>query len=191
LFESERTESSIRTYCKVKGYRAGSNGQFKNGNTPWTAGLTREDIRSHFSEEGLKRRNYGLSHRKVHSVGDTIYRKINGRIYPYILISDDQTIPWKKRLYPKTRYVWEQEHGAIPDGHVIIPLDGDICNTDISNLRCLSNKHQIQFVWNDWWDIPADLKDTALTWLALVDELANAQESHNFYTPYNEGGTEE
>jgi hypothetical protein len=50
----------------------------------------------------------------------------------------------------------------------------------------VSNKHKIQLTTNDWWDIPADLKDTALTWIDLVDEIADAQESHNFYTSYNE-----
>jgi hypothetical protein len=186
VFGGSRTESSIKTYCQKKGYSAGSDGRFAKGHAPWTAGLTGDEIRSHFSEDGLERRKYGLSFRQVYHVGDTVYRKINGKIYPYILISEDKTIPWKKRLYPKNRFVWEQEYGLIPEGHVIIPLDGDICNTDISNLRCVSNRHKIQFTWNDWWDIPADLKDTALTWLNLVDEIADAQESHNFYTSYNE-----
>ena len=185
-FGESRTESSIKTYCQKKGYSAGSSGKFTVGHTPWTAGLTREEIRSHFTDEGLERQNYGLSFRKVHHIGDTVYRTINGKIYPYILISEDPTIPWRKRLSPKNRFVWEQEHGPIPDGCVVIPLDGDICNTDISNLRCVSNRHKIQFTWNDWWNIPADLKDTALTWLDLVDEIADAQESHNFYTSYNE-----
>lgn len=185
-FGESRTESSIKTYCQKKGYSAGSDGRFTKGHAPWTTGLTRDEILGHFSEEGAERRKYGLSFRKIYRVGDTVYRRINGKIYPYIMVSEDLTVPWKKRLYPKTRYVWEREHGAIPEGHVIIPLDGDICNTDISNLRCVSNKHKIQLTANDWWDIPADLKDTALTWIDLVDEIADAQESHNFYTSYNE-----
>lgn len=176
-FSSNRTEKSIASHCKTKGYRAGSDGRFTQGHDPWTKGLSREEIRSHFSEEGLANRSRGLSCRSWHKVGDTIYRRINGKVYPYILISDDPAIPWKKRIYPKTRFVWEKEHGLVPDGHVIIPLDGDICNTDISNLRCISNKQKIQFVMNDWWDIPADLKDTAITWTKLVDEIADIQKN--------------
>lgn len=190
-FGESRTESSIKCHCQKKGYSAGSDGRFATGHAPWTTGLTRDEILSHFSEEGAERRKYGLSFRKIYRVGDTVYRRINGKVYPYIMVSEDLTVPWKKRLYPKTRYVWEREHGAIPEGYVIIPLDGDICNTDISNLRCVSNKHKIQLTANDWWDIPSDLKDTALTLIDLVDEIADAQKSHNFYTSFNEGGTEE
>lgn len=38
----------------------------------------------------------------------------------------------------KGRYVWEQHHGKIPEGHNIVYLDGNPLNCDISNLECTS-----------------------------------------------------
>ena len=38
---------------------------------------------------------------------------------------------------PKSRWVWQEEHGPIPKGHVILHLDGDPLNCDIENLECV------------------------------------------------------
>lgn len=37
----------------------------------------------------------------------------------------------------KNRYIWEQHNGPIPKNHIIIHLDGNITNCDITNLDCI------------------------------------------------------
>lgn len=37
----------------------------------------------------------------------------------------------------KRRWVWEQENGPIPEGHVILHLDGDPMNCELGNLDCV------------------------------------------------------
>ena len=37
----------------------------------------------------------------------------------------------------KAVWVWEQEHGPVPDGHAIVQLDGDPANCDPDNLECV------------------------------------------------------
>ena len=44
-------------------------------------------------------------------------------------------INWKR----KSNVVWEQHHGKIPEGHVIVFLDSNSLNCDISNLECVPN----------------------------------------------------
>ena len=48
----------------------------------------------------------------------------------YILVK----VEGERKNQLKQRLVWEQTHGNIPKGHIIIFLDGDKTNTDISNL---------------------------------------------------------
>ena len=37
----------------------------------------------------------------------------------------------------KSRYIWEQHNGPIPENHIIIHLDGDNTNCNINNLDCI------------------------------------------------------
>ena len=50
----------------------------------------------------------------------------------------DHSLNWMD----KGRYVWEQHHGKIPEGHNIVFLDGNPLNCDISNLECTSTSIQ-------------------------------------------------
>ena len=40
----------------------------------------------------------------------------------------------------KAIWVWTQEHGPVPDGHVVVQLDGDPANCDPANLDCVPRK---------------------------------------------------
>jgi hypothetical protein len=42
------------------------------------------------------------------------------------------------------RHVWEQYHGKIPPGHVVIFEDGDSMNCDICNLKCISKAKNME-----------------------------------------------
>ena len=68
----------------------------------------------------------------------------NGRImvkvsdHPTSRATKDHSLNWMD----KGRFVWEQHHGKIPEGHNIVYLDGNPLNCDISNLECTSNSIQ-------------------------------------------------
>lgn len=38
----------------------------------------------------------------------------------------------------KAVWVWEQANGPVPEGHVVLQLDGDAANCDLANLECVS-----------------------------------------------------
>lgn len=44
----------------------------------------------------------------------------------------------KRKWKYLSRYIWEQEHGPIPKGHVIRFKDGDTQNYSLDNLECIS-----------------------------------------------------
>ena len=57
----------------------------------------------------------------------------------YIVIHyDTETKTRRTQVY--ARYVWEQEHGPIPNGLQVDHIDGDPLNNDISNLQLLTPK---------------------------------------------------
>lgn len=172
-FETKRTKRAINTYCKKHHIRAGTSGRFEKGNKPWSTGLTRDEWRSHFSDDSYANLDRGLKTRTLYKIGDTVLMKIGDKKYPYIVISDTPGVPFKKRIYPKSRYVWEQNNGPMPDDSIIIALDGDVTNTDISNLRCISNRTKIQITTNKWWRLDPELKDLAIAYADLINEIKN------------------
>lgn len=44
----------------------------------------------------------------------------------------------------RPRAVWEQHHGTLPEGYVVIHLDSDKDNDDISNLKAISRRELLQ-----------------------------------------------
>jgi hypothetical protein len=62
------------------------------------------------------------------------------------MISNDCAYLWSgiNKRVRRPRVVWENTHGKIPDGHVIIHKDGDKYNDDISNLECISRADNLK-----------------------------------------------
>jgi hypothetical protein len=44
----------------------------------------------------------------------------------------------------RPRVIWEENHGTLPEGYVVIHLDRDKDNDDISNLKAISRKELLQ-----------------------------------------------
>ena len=73
-----------------------------------------------------------------------------GRFYQYIKIKDSH---WELLQ----RYVWTQAHGEIPAGSVVIFLDGNYLNCDISNLQVISRRENM--ARNTIQRYPAELQE--------------------------------
>lgn len=67
----------------------------------------------------------------------------------------------------KHKIVWEEANGKIPDGRVIIFLDGDESNCDLRNLYCTSKKINAMMCRNKWHFESIEEKKTALKWCEL------------------------
>jgi hypothetical protein len=72
------------------------------------------------------------------------------RPYQYIKIKDSH---WELLQ----RYVWTQANGEIPAGSVVIFLDGNYLNCDISNLQVISRKENM--ARNTIQRYPAELQE--------------------------------
>lgn len=173
IFKENRTIAAIHTYCKKHGFKASTDGRFKLGNKTWNTGMTKEEHKAHFSKESYSSLMKSLANgREKHKVGDKYLMKIGNERIPYIIISTDYSIPFKKRIVPETRYVLQQHGIEVPDGYSVIHLDGNSMNNDFLNLKVVSNREKVIVVNNHWFD-NKELIETGLMYAKLYTILSD------------------
>lgn len=107
--------------------RPGKNSQFQKGSVPWNKGL--KGIFTGGKETQFKKGHVPASKKPI---GSEVWSE-DKQTY-YIKISDPDV--WVK----KKRYLWEQAHGPIPKGFVIICKDNDPRNVTLDNLLMVSHR---------------------------------------------------
>lgn len=101
--------------------------------THWAKGLTKEEFKSHFSEDSMKRRtaHFVKNYANALKAGDIFER--NGEMY--IVTSNADHVHITERSMQYDRYVFEEAHGVkLGKTDLIIHVDGDEMNNDIDNL---------------------------------------------------------
>ena len=135
----------------------------------------------------LCREKYGLTHENIgkfkkggRSVRLEVGTERIGSGYKICVKVSDKEVPNgdSSNWVQKSRYIYEKYYGEIPNGHMIIHLDGDLENFDIDNLYCISRKISGLFAQNDWWKLDKETKLAAIKWcelnLALKEGNAHA-----------------
>jgi hypothetical protein len=123
--------------------------QFKPGHTPHNKGKQiSAEIYEKVAPTMFKRGN--KPHNTKPNGTINVRADKSGRLYQYIKIKDCQ---WELLQ----RYVWTQAHGEIPAGSVVIFLDGNYLNCDISNLQVISRRENM--ARNTIQRYPAELQE--------------------------------
>ena len=165
---------TVKDWCSRNHLQSpNGDGRYTSETSPrWQVGLSKEEFRSHYSDESFDAMTSTIKEMSIqHHIGDEVIR--HG--VPHIVVNDDFGNGFDARLEMKSRYVWKQHHGDIPDDCIIINLDGDQMNCDISNLRCMPVKYRAMFRHNGWWKSPSAVKDAALTWCELYYALKDSE----------------
>jgi hypothetical protein len=126
------TPAKLHSLRKREGWKTGRTGRFETGHVsankgkrcPEGVGGRHPNARkTQFRKGQLPLNAKGPGHE---SIGDD----------GYIWIVTDRRNPWTGaatwRVH-KHRFLWEQKHGPVPDGHVLKCLDGNKLNTDPAN----------------------------------------------------------
>ncbi|MUG45503.1 HNH endonuclease signature motif containing protein [Paenibacillus woosongensis] len=124
-FGLQITARQMNTYKKNHGLVSGLDFRFPKGFTPankGTKGLYNVGGNRTSFKPGHKPSNYK-------PVG---YERIDRDGYTLIKVSDEG--PWNKRWRHKHKVIWEEKHGPIPKGHVIIFADQNKRNIHLDNL---------------------------------------------------------
>lgn len=165
--------NTIKGWCsRNKLSSPNGDGRFTTETSPrWQEGLTSEEFHAHFTDESFQNMVKPMREANVkHKIGDEVIR--HG--IPYIVINETFGKGFDSRLEKKSIYVWKQHHGEIPPNHIIIQLDRNPMNCQISNLRCIPTKYRALFYHNNWWNSPVAVKDTAIKWCELYYALKGA-----------------
>lgn len=126
----ERTDVSphqLHALRKRKKWKTGRDGRFNKGAVPWSKGKklgnNAGSARTQFRKGELPHNAKGPGHESIGEDG-------------YVWIVTDRRNPWTGastwRVH-KHRWIWEQKHGPVPDGHALKCIDGNKLNTDPSN----------------------------------------------------------
>ena len=139
----------LRSTQYPKGYLGGKASQFKPGHTPKNKGVKMPaELYKMVKPTMFKKGN------KPHNTkpNGTINVRLDtrGRPYQYIKIKDCQ---WELLQ----RHVWTQANGEIPTGSVVIFLDGNYLNCELSNLQVISRKENM--ARNTIQRFPAELQE--------------------------------
>lgn len=165
-FGTHKTMQALKGWCNARGYNAASDGRFKEGDVTWQTGLSKEEFRSHYTEESFHQMLHPMREANIkYKIGDEITD--HGTDDPYIVTSLDYSLDFHSRTTPKGRYIWEQAHGPVTEGYCVIYLDGNHKNCDLSNLACIPLKYRMIMAKNQWFTNSREHTLAAIKWCEL------------------------
>ncbi|AZS15341.1 HNH endonuclease signature motif containing protein [Paenibacillus lutimineralis] len=124
-FSLQITARQMNTYKKNHGLVSGLDCRFLKGSTPANKG-TKGLYNVGGNRTSFKKGQQALNYKPVGS------ERIDRDGYTLIKVSDEG--PWNKRWRHKHKVIWEEKHGPIPKGHVILFADQNRRNIDLDNL---------------------------------------------------------
>ena len=123
--------------------------QFKPGHTPHNKGKQMDaEIYEKVAPTMFKKGNKPYNTKPNGTIN--VRADKTGRLYQYIKIKDSH---WELLQ----RYVWTQANGEIPRGSVVIFLDGNYLNCELSNLQVITRKENM--ARNTIQRFPAELQE--------------------------------
>ena len=105
---------------------------------------------------------------KTYNIGDErehsgyIWVKINDVAFKGIIGYDEYSTNW----VPKQRYVYEQTHGKIPNGYIVIFLNNNKLDFDIDNLYAVPRNIHQMMCKNQWY---TDSREHTLTAIKVCE----------------------
>lgn len=157
-FGIQVSAGQMKSYRANRGLNCGLTGRFEKGIIPFNKGMK------------VAKETYDKCYPTMFKKGNipTGYRPVGSErisVDGYIEIKVQDPRKWMQ----KHKYVWESQNGKIPKGHVIIFLDKNRLNTDISNLKMISRSELLIMNRHDLFNKNAELTETATNLAKLID----------------------
>lgn len=164
--------SNFTSLCKRKGWMTGRTGCYPKGNVPDNKGkkmpFNPNSAKTQFKKGREPHNTKKLGHENLTKDG-------------YVEISVAEINPhtdYERRFVHKHRHLWENRHGAIPDGFVLKCLDGNKTNTDPSNWELIPRAMLPRLNGingRGYDDAPPELKPTILATTKLEHQVREAK----------------
>ena len=139
----------LRSTQYPKGYLGGKASQFKPGHIPKNKGVKMTaEMYEMVKPTMFKKGNKPANTKPAGTIN--VRADSSGRLYQYIKIKDCH---WELLQ----RYVWTKANGEIPPGSVVIFLDGNYLNCELTNLQVISRRENM--ARNTIQRFPAELQE--------------------------------
>lgn len=168
--------SNYNALCKRNGWMTGRTGRYQPGQEPKNKGkkmpFNPNSAATRFKKGNLPHNHRGAGHERIDTKDG------------YVVMIVAETNPWTgaaTRPVHKHRYLWEQRHGPIPEGHVLKCLDGDKTNCDPDNWELIP-QGMLPRLNGRWTGIkydeaPAELKPAVMATARLDQKLREVRDS--------------
>lgn len=156
--------NQIRAYLKNHKILTGRSGCFEKGHIPANKGTHIGG----WEPTQFKKGNMPVNHKPVgtESVRNN-YKK--GQKYVYVKVAEPNH--WRMKHIVE----WEKHYGPVPKGKIVIFLDGNVLNADISNLMLIDRKVHIRMNQMGLRYQDSDSTRTGAHVAELVTKIAEAQ----------------
>lgn len=173
---SDVSLDNFKSLCKRNGWLTGRDGRLRPGNAPPNKGkkmpFNSNCARTQFKKGRLPHNTKSLGHERIGRDG-------------YVWISVGEANPYtgyERRYVQKHRWLWEKQHGPVPDGMCLKCLDGNRQNTDPSNWELIP-RAMIPYLngWRgaDYEAAEAEVKPAILTVAKLKYRIRVAREAEH------------
>lgn len=173
-FNTDFPVNRIASYKSRYGISSGLTGRFEKGHKSWNKG--KKGYYAPGSEKGwFKKGQVPATKLPVGS------ERINRYGYHEVKVADPNI--WR----PKHVIIWEKENHEVPDNHIVIFLDSNKDNLDITNLECISRGVHARMNHNGLYSTNAETTKAALNLVRLkgkireVDLMENDREAFERY----------
>lgn len=152
-FNASLTVGQVTTYKKKNKIKSGIDPKFKPGHETWCKGKKMPE-----GWGGETRFKKGSVPKNKKDIG-TESVQCDGYIIVKVSETGNQRVDWKFKHIA----VWEEHNGPVPDGNMIIFLDGNIKNCSIENLAMVTKSEHLELVRRKLRFKDAELTKTAIT----------------------------
>lgn len=138
-FNTNLSENAISNQKNKYGLKSGIvGGRFEKGNIPVNKG---QKMSASIYEKAKKTMfKPGSKPKNTDPIGT---EKMLADGYVWVKVNDKSNVPKTVNWKQKHRLIWEKEYGSIPEGHMIIFLDGNHENFDIDNLAMITRAENL------------------------------------------------
>lgn len=130
----------------------------------------REKCTKRLGLKGMKNpTSFSEGHEQTQVPIGTIRKTSNGTTYIKVMDCKGSKMSGYEEPYwlPIQKKVWIDRYGEVPDGKMVIFLDCNKENLDISNLYCIDRKISAVLASNGWYSDNGELTLTAIKWCEL------------------------
>lgn len=159
-FNINVTEKQVCSFVKNHKIKSGRTGQFQKGNKGWNTGT-----------KGLTKANTGSFKKKHHPANKMKVGSERVNTDGYIDIKIAEPDVWKA----KSKIIWEQYNGAIPQDHILRFKDGNKLNCNIENLELLNRREHLYLNLLQYDKKPEEIKPSVLAIAKLNSKCYEAE----------------